>query len=290
MTKIQVWDRQRQKIYFEKQYHEATLKFLYHQRLGQSFLPLLTLKMATRLATGLDYLPSSQRKITSLVQTYGINLAEYEATNYPNFATFFCRKIKPERRPITKTPSALIAPADSKLSVYKLNRENKIKVKNQNYTLGQLLRDDDLAVRYQNGLALIFRLTIDDYHHFCFIDAGRVLRRQVIKGKLHNVGPIGQAARQVWAENYRHLSCLALKNFGEIVQLEVGAMLVGKIINYPDITFTKGQAKGYFALGGSTVILIFPPGVIKLDADIVKYNRLGYEVKVRLGEKIGQRC
>jgi len=111
--------------------------------------------------------------------------------------------------------------------------------------------------------------------------------KKVINGCLHTVGPIASKRYKVYSENHREYSVLAMKNFGEIIQIEVGALLVGKIKNHPVTTFNRGDEKGYFCFGGSTIVLLFKGNTIKVDEDIISYSQKGIETKVKMGEKIG---
>ena len=65
-------------------------------------------------------------------------------------------------------------------------------------------------------------------------------------------------------------------------------MLVGKIVNYPIKNFRKGMEKGYFKLGGSTIVMLLKKDSMQLDEDIARICGEGIEVKVLLGEKIGE--
>ena len=60
----------------------------------------------------------------------------------------------------------LIAPCDGKLSVYSVTKEATFQIKNTTYTLQSLLRSNKLAKAYEDGVLLLFRLTVDDYHRF----------------------------------------------------------------------------------------------------------------------------
>ena len=77
------------------------------------------------------------------------------------------------------------------------------------------------------------------------------------------------------------------KNFGKMIQMEVGAMMVGKIVNYNHQIASKGKEKGYFEFGGSTVVLIFKKDTVKVDDDIINNSRENVETRVLLGQKIG---
>ena len=68
--------------------------------------------------------------------------------------------------------------------------------------------------------------------------------------------------------------------------VEVGALLVGKIVNHELDTFSKGQEKGFFEPGGSTIIM-FVGNNIQIDEDILTQSVEGIETKVLYGEKVG---
>ena len=66
--------------------------------------------------------------------------------------------------------------------------------------------------------------------------------------------------------------------------MEVGALLVGKIINYDYDTFKRCEEKGYFLPGGSTIIIV--ANNINIDSIITCKQTSGkYELVVRLDEQ-----
>ena len=81
------------------------------------------------------------------------------------------------------------------------------------------------------------------------------------------------------------------RNFGAVIHVDVGATGVGRMVQHqrPGGPCQRGQEKGYFEFGGSTSILLFKPGVVRLDGDIAAYSAKGTETLVRYGEKIGSR-
>ena len=109
-----------------------------------------------------------------------------------------------------------------------------------------------------------------------------------IKGALHTVNPIA-AEMKVYRRNTRCYQLLHTATFGDVIQMEVGALLVGKIRNdsHAGHSVEKLQEKGYFEYGGSTVILLLKRDTVQMDGDILEYSAQGIETKVRIGEKIG---
>ena len=77
------------------------------------------------------------------------------------------------------------------------------------------------------------------------------------------------------------------KNVGDIVEIEVGSLMVGKIINHDIKKFARGNEKGYFKFGGSTIVLLVND--IEIDEDILENSKNDLETVVKLGEKIGRK-
>jgi phosphatidylserine decarboxylase len=135
---------------------------------------------------------------------------------------------------------------------------------------------------------LIFRLTVDDYHRYCYMADGQKEANVKIPGVLHTVNPIANDVVPIYKENAREYSILHTEHFGDVLMMEVGALLVGKIVNHPTAPqVRRGDEKGFFRFGGSTVILIFKPGTLVPDADLVENSNMGFETVVKYGEKIG---
>jgi len=283
-----VYNRKTKLVYDEKE--SLFLKILYSNVVGRGILKVFTLKWFTNL--GKLYMNSklSKLKIKRFIKKNNINMDEYEVAKYNSFDEFFTRRIKSNKRPISDNKKDLVSPCDSKLSVYEITEDKLFNIKGSTYTLEELLEDKELANKYLGGYMLVFRLCVDDYHHYYYIDNGKRLSTKYIKGKFHTVRPIAHKYVKVFKENCRELTVLDTENFGQIVQMEVGAMMVGKICNLDKNEFKRGDEKGYFRFGGSTVILIFEKDKIELDKDILEKSKEDIEVKVQLFETIGRGC
>ncbi|MBR3025761.1 MAG: phosphatidylserine decarboxylase, partial [Oscillospiraceae bacterium] len=116
-----------------------------------------------------------------------------------------------------------------------------------------------------------------------------VLREKYIDGRLHTVSPISAKRYKVFAENCRSVSFLETENFGECYQVEIGALLVGKIINRKVKVFERGDEKGYFEMGGSTCVVMLKKDAAIIDEDIRENSDKGIETKVLMGERIGRK-
>ena len=286
---IKVFNREKKSIYIEKQFKDKQLNFLYNNFLGRILLKLfISNKIFSKLSAISNKSKKSINKINPFIKEYEIDISEFEKVNYNSFDDFFTRKIIKDKRPITMSKNALISVADSKLSTYKIDNNLELNIKGTTYSIKSLLKDEYLSNEYKNGTCLVFRLTVDDYHRYCFLDNGSIISKRKINGCLHTVGPMS-AKYKVYSENNREYALLKTKNFDEVIQIEIGALLVGRIINHNLNTFKKGEEKGYFAFGGSTIVLLFKENIITIDNDIIEKSKEGIETKVKLGEKIGEK-
>lgn len=270
-----------------RQQDAAVLRFLYHTLPGRILLRLLSARPLS-VACG-RFMDSAASKclIHPFVRKNAIDLKDFESTDFSCFNDCFTRRIRPELRPIDADERTLIAPCDGLLSAYALQEDSIIPAKQSRYSVSALLDNDRDASRFRGGICLVFRLCVHHYHRYCFPDDGRLLRSFFIPGRLHTVRPIALEQRPVFIENCRAVSLLETKHLGLMAQIEVGAMLVGRILNHPiKAPFVRGQEKGMFLYGGSTVILLLEPGRIEIPESIFQMSAQGLEIPVQMGEAI----
>lgn len=264
------------------------LKFLYKNRFGRIIMRQLVKPWVSKVSGIALNSKLSRILIAPFIKKNHINMEEYENRTYLSYNDFFTRKIKEGKRNIDLQSNHLIAPCDAKLSVYEINKDSQFLIKNTSYTLKSLLRSEKLAKYYENGTLLLFRLTVDDYHRYCYIDKGKKSKNYRIKGVFHTVNPIANDVVPVYKENTREFSILHSENFGKVLMMEVGATLVGKIVNYhKETTVYRGEEKGRFEFGGSTIIVCLKKDQVIIDSDILNNSLEGIETVVKMGEKIG---
>ena len=264
------------------------LTFLYETIPGRFILKPLTAPLFSRICGCFLDSKYSSCFIQPFIHRNHINVEEYETDGIRSFNDFFSRKIKEGKRVVTMDAEKLIAPCDGLLSVWKVDRDTILPVKQSKYTMSDLLCDKKLAQHYEGGYCLVFRLCVDHYHRYCYVDSGKKSRNIFIPGKLHTVRPIDLRKVPVFTENSREYTLIRTAEFGTLVQMEVGAMLVGRIVNHEGKgRAVRGREKGYFQYGGSTIILLAEPDQIKLREDVLKNSSLGQETAVKMGEMIG---
>jgi len=269
-------------------FQDKFLKALYTNLVGRALVKLLVNPIVSQLGGRLLSSSASKILIKQFVKSNNIDLSKYEKQKFDSYNDFFIRKIKKNERIVNMNCNVLISPCDSKLSVYKIDENRHFFIKNTLYSTKTLLRDAKLANKFQGGYAMVFRLTVDDYHRYCYIDNGIKTNNRFIQGVLHTVNPIANDILPIYKENSRAYSILQSDNFGDVLMMEVGALMVGKIVNYHQSRgVKKGQEKGRFEFGGSTVILLIEKDKVIVDQDILDNTQNEYETIVKMGEQIG---
>ena len=268
----------------EQEFQAGLLRVLYETVPGRVLLKAAIHPAASRLYALYQHAPLSRKKIEGFAAQNGIDLSGWNVDSFDSFNDFFTR------RRVNHTYAAadeLVAVADSRLTAYPVLEDLRLRIKRSEYTLREIVGEDMPLAPFSGGTCLVFRLAVQDYHRYVFPDSGETVKTVSIPGVLHTVRAISESER-VYARNHRVCTLLETEHFGPMLQVEVGAVMVGKIHNHPVRRFDRLQEKGYFEFGGSTILLLVPQS-IAIDADILEKTREGVETKVTLGEKIGKR-
>lgn len=281
-----IYDRKEQCLKAETEYRQGAVAFLYDTVPGRILLRLAVSPCISKLWGRYQKSPLSRRSIRPFIQKNGVQIDEAQVQSFRSFNDFFTRKKAVSAQ--TSDPRALLAVADCKLRYYSITEELQLKIKNCVYDLPDILEDESLAEQYRGGTCIVLRLSVDDYHRYHFLDDGKLVASKGIKGVLHTVRSISEKYH-VFARNSRQVSILETANFGQVVQVEIGALLVGKIHNHKKDTFARMEEKGYFEFGGSTIVLLLKAPV-QFDEDIANMNTAGVETQVSAGERIGTIC
>ncbi len=261
---------------------------LYGHAAGRLLLKPLVLPWFSRVGGWFLDTRLSAAAVKPFVKWNGIDLSECRKQRFTSYNDFFTRELLPEARPIDLNDSAWISPCDARLSVWPITETGKFRIKHTDYTLAQLLRSDKLAKRYYGGMLWLYRLCVDDYHRYVYPDDAAKSENIRIPGVFHTVNPVANDRYPIYKENTREYCLMRTEHFGTVVMMEVGALLVGRIENRHGAgTVRRGQEKGHFAFGGSTILLITQPGVVLPEQIFLSNTANGMETKVRMGERVG---
>lgn len=281
---MKIYDRAAKTYREEKEYGGRSLEFLYHTVPGRILLKaFFSRRIYSRLNGIWMKSPFSTKRIEPFIRKYGIDLSSCERTDFKSFDDFFTRRCSCRAEAGVGEP---ISPCWGRLAAYAVDKGLALKIKGSMYTLPELVDNRFELSQYEGGICLVYRLALEDCHRYFFCDDGEILRVEEIAGVLHTVRPISEPYR-VFCRNHRICTLMRTRHFGDMLQIEVGALQIGRINNYKVTAFSRMEEKGYFSYGGSTIIQLFPAGVISVDEDIWRLSKEGTEVLVRAGEKTG---
>ena len=266
------------------------LNFLYNTAPGRALLLPLSSRTLSKICGAFLDSGLSKPLISGFIKKAEIDPEEYEMDGFTCFNDCFSRHVKEGLRPVDQDPEVMIAPSDGLLSVWDIAEDTVLPLKQSEYTVKSLLRDSRLARRYEGGICLVYRLCVNHYHRYGYVESGRKSVNRFISGALHTVRPVALAARPVFVENCREYTCIKTRRFGVLTQMEIGAMLVGKIANHEKgrAEVVRGTEKGTFLYGGSTIVVLVEPGKVQIDPEILAASAAGEETPVRYGQAVGR--
>lgn len=274
----------------EKVYFESALRFLYGSRLGR-FLNkwIISLPVCSKFFGWLQRLPYTRKRIAPFILKYGVNEAELDQAPhlYGSFDAFFTRRLKEGARPLAP---GIVAPADGRYLFYQdLSLCDGFVVKGKKFSLERLIGSAPLAEKYETGSMAIARLCPSDYHRFHFPIDCTPGETRLINGPLFSVNPIAVKQNvELLTENKRMITPLVTQEHGTILFIEIGATNVGSIHQTftPGKFYKKGEEKGYFSFGGSSIILLFEPGRIQFAPDLLRCSEQHIEILCLFGQPL----
>jgi len=292
MQPIEYIDRRSGERIRESVMGEGALRFAYETLLGRTLWPVLFGSRLISAFMGRRYDSSKSRSaIAELTAIPGCMAGEAEKpiSEYNSFNEFFTRRLRPGARPLG---DGVTSPADGRLMLYlDADADRPFPLKGAKRSLRTVFGPSGLpsvpSARYDIA---VFRLAPVDYHRFHFPwDCRTPDPVAVIPGKYHSVNPIALVRYpDVYADNERQiLRCVA--DFGDYWLVDVGAFGVGTIVQtYSGSDHRRGDEKGYFKFGGSTVIMITSAGRIRFDDDLIANSASGLETRILCRERIGE--
>lgn len=237
--------------------------------------------------------PKTRRLVSPFIEQFGLDPEEFAdpPDSFASFNDFFVRKLKEVARPIDADPNNIVFPCDGRhLGFQNVSTVEAVFVKGQRFDLAALLGSRELAEGYAGGSLVLSRLCPIDYHRFHFPEGGTPSSPELRNGFLFSVSPLAlrRNLAYLW-ENKRVLTKLETQAFGTILILEIGATNVGSITQTftPGEPVERGQEKGYFAFGGSSIITLLEPGRITLAEDLVHYSARQTELYAPMGTVLG---
>lgn len=298
-SNITFWHRAHKQMETETVYGDKFIRFLYQSNLGKQMGGVFANAPFSKFYGLLQDSPLSHRKVRPFIQKFNIEIDQYEPgsrhavdirDSYATFNEFFIRKFRLGQRPFVPQPERMPAFAEARYVGYAgVTPEIRFPVKGKHLTASGLIGNPDVAKPFEGGPLMVARLCPVDYHRYHYPDNGKVIDHFPVHGRYDSVNPLAlQLKGDIFIANERYVTLLQTENFGKLAYIEVGAICVGKIVqshrwNKP---FLRGEEKGYFLFGGSTVVVVGEKGAWKPSQDMLDNTAAGRETYVQLGDEV----
>jgi phosphatidylserine decarboxylase len=288
---IEYFDRHSKQKLIEQVYGEKWLNRIYGNPIGRLVLWLAVKRSWFSRWYGYRMSkPKSRRLISGFISKYGLDVSEFaeEEDSFHSFNDFFVRRLNPSARPISQADEDAIFPADGRhMGFQDLSDLEGVFVKGQSFDLKSLFGSVEAAAPFEQGTLTISRLCPVDYHRFHYPYSGKASAPELINGGLSSVNPIAlRRDLSIFWQNKRNLSYIETDVFGRIASFEVGATCVGSMTYGQSLPgfVEKGDEKGFFSFGGSSVLTLFEPEKILLSEDLLEHSASNRELYARMGE------
>ncbi|KAI8081723.1 phosphatidylserine decarboxylase-domain-containing protein [Halteromyces radiatus] len=238
--------------------------------------------------------PQSAREIPAFIKFHRLDMSEVlePLDHFKTFNEFFYRKLKPDARPCEypDDPKVVVSPADCRMMAFQtIDQATKIWIKGLDFTVAKLLDDVNYARHFEGGSLAIFRLAPQDYHRFHIPVDGVITETKHLEGQYYTVNPMAiRTTLDVYGDNARSIVRMDTEQFGKVAIVCIGAMMVGSIILTAEtnVPLRRTDELGYFAFGGSTLVVIWEKDAIQMDQDLLENSEKSLESLVRVGERI----
>lgn len=295
-------DRQTGAVIDEAFFADNIVRFLYGSARERApwLLRLLTSARFSRWLAALNFdLPLAPRLIGNrrFLERCGVDPLECllppALLNTPR--AIFERQLRYwECRPMPDDPAVVVSPCDARVLIGSQSEASSVCLK------GKLFAWDELVGRQQTrwhaafsgGDAAVFRLTPDRYHWNHTPVSGVVEAICELDGSFHSSHPMALIAEATpLSKNRRTVTIIDTDvaggtRVGLVAMVEVVALMIGDLVQrysveryadprplMPGMFVRKGAPKSVFRPGSSTTVLLFQPGRVRFDADLMAHAR-----------------
>ena len=242
------------------------------------WLPRRTISHLVGQACDVTLPPSVSRAVVKTYRSlYRVDMSDVEPIDgpYPSFDTFFTRSLVEGSRPVATGQGEVVSPADGELqAVGPVEAGCRIVVKGRPYDVARLVGSEADARTMIGGQFAVVYLSPRDYHRVHSPVQGEVREIRCVAGDLYPVNALGErCTRSLLVENQRVVLAIDTEEFGRVLLVLVGAMIVGRItvtmLPYRDVPegehrldppcqLAPGEEVGAFHLGSTAVVLTEP--------------------------------
>ncbi|KAI7872491.1 phosphatidylserine decarboxylase-domain-containing protein [Spinellus fusiger] len=269
------------------------MKTRVQSKTAQRIMKSMSIKQGVRYNS-----PASVSEIEPFIKFHGLDLSEMldPLSSFKSFNEFFYRKLKPDARlpDAPQDPSVIVSAADCRMMAFStVDSATRLWIKGLEFSLDKLLNSAEMGEWFEGGALAIFRLAPQDYHRYHSPIDGVITDIQYVQGQYYTVNPMAiRTTLDVYGENVRCIVSIQSEEFGRVAIVCIGAMMVGSILLTASVnqSLAKGDELGYFAFGGSTIVVLWEKDTVVFDDDLLENAEKPLETLVRVGNHIGRRA
>lgn len=235
--------------------------------------------------------PDSSNGITSFFSDPSYHIEEYapSPSGWLTFNQFFARQVRPGKRPVDGLcdDSIIVAPADSVFQgQWSITDDSKLTAKGLTWSLLGLLDGSPYQDKFRGGLFTHSFLNVNDYHRYHVPVGGVVKEARKIPGKVTmDVVKLPDGSLNVVdGTGYQFTQDRGLlvldSPHGLVAVLPIGMAQVSSVTLTAEVgaALVKGEEFGFFAFGGSDIVMLFEAGKVQFDAKVGTHYNQGKEV------------
>ena len=298
-----VWDRRNQVCIQPPVYGQQFVRMSHKMWVGRlAYRLIISRPILSKLLAYRDFTAWSRKKIPGFLKIYDLDPKTFilPIERFRTFNDFFIRELRPESIPFDPHPDNLCSPCEAQLEIVRnIDSNDTITIKGVTFSLGRLVGKSDLARQFNGGDLCSFYLAPQYYHRFHFPIDCEWRQHWILGNRLFAVNEFSfRYGFRPFDVNVRHINSLWNPSCAEFLYIEVGATLVGRIQQCHPLPpknskstpnrAKKGEPKGFFSLGGSSILMVFAKNSVDFSRDILEKNLEGLPVWLRPGETIGR--
>jgi len=248
------------------------------------------LKFAKDWGSFLDT-PASARDLETFFEDPIYHIDDYDrgTSGWLTYNQFFYRHIKPGRRPVDGLcdDSIIVSPADSVFQgQWEIDNHFEITAKGLRWSVIELLDGSPYQERFRGGTFIHMFLNVNDYHRYHVPVGGIVREMRQIPGRviLDVIKKEDGALDVVDGTGYQFHQDRGLivieSPVGLVAVLPIGMAQVSSVnlTAKVGLRLAKGEEFGYFAFGGSDIVVMFEADKVKITAEVDKHYKQGTKI------------
>jgi len=231
-----------------------------------------------------------------------IKNAEYNIDDYTKgpsgwltYNQFLGRQVKPGKRPVAGRcdDKIIVSPADSEFcGQWPITNDSTITAKGITYSIEDLLENSAYKHKFKEGIFTHSFLSITDYHRY-HVPVGGIIR-EVKKvpagtwineakkpdGTVENIDDVGFQ----FSHTRGYVIIDSVVGFVAVIPVGMGHISSVNFSVEEGATLVKGEEFGFFAFGGSDIIMLFEKDKVEFTTKVKSHYKQGEQIAIAVGD------